>query len=113
MQEYIQRVANRFAQYVDPRVFAKQLLTSTYAMINSTDYSLTNIEVFAADFFPALGLDPELMTIFETFYVDEFPQLEYLAKPHPRAQAVVQAAFERGLKVVIATNPVFPEIAIR
>jgi FMN phosphatase YigB (HAD superfamily) len=31
----------------------------------------------------------------------------------PEARAVVQSAFEAGLDVVIATNPLFPEAAVR
>lgn len=108
MQAYFEGVAARFAEWVEPQLFVKELMSATKQMIVSDDPNLTNIEVFAAEFFPKTQLDPKLMTVFEQYYIDEFPQLAYLAKADPTAVDIVESAFANNSKVVIATNPVFP-----
>ncbi|HOJ92522.1 MAG TPA: HAD family hydrolase [Dictyoglomaceae bacterium] len=52
---------------------------------------------------------------FNNFYLNIFPKIKDLGnvKPHPYAREIVQRSFDLGLKVIIATNPVFPLIAIK
>jgi FMN phosphatase YigB (HAD superfamily) len=73
----------------------------------------TNEEVFAAAFYPALGVPrEELEPLLGRFYTEAFPGLEPLTRPRPAAPKVIEWAKERDLQVVIATNPLFPRSAI-
>jgi hypothetical protein len=47
------------------------------------------------------------------FYEDEYPKLRPLTSPIPEAVRLVEWAFEQGHRVVIATDPVFPLIAVQ
>ncbi len=113
LKGYLQAAAAKMAPHVAPDRFIKYLLTSTRAMIENPDPELTNAEVFRTDFFPRSGLpEKEIMALFEQFYREDFPGLARLTSPTPLARAVCTQALDRGIELVIATNPIFPRIAI-
>lgn len=51
--------------------------------------------------------------ILERFYGEAFPSLRALTAPRVEARLLVERARARGLRIAVATNPVFPEVAIR
>lgn len=109
---YLYMLASCFPGVEQDR-FVGQLLASTKAMVNSNDPSLTNREVFNADFFPKVGLDPdETVPMLERFYRDEFPKLERFGRPKPEARDLIEYALEEGMQVIVATNPIFPRVAV-
>ncbi len=111
---YFDAVAARVSRYIEPDQFIPRLMRSTMAMINNLDASVTNAEAFAAAFFDGLDVGPEvLMPVFEAFYREEFPKLRCYAKPVEGAREVVRSVIDSGRRAVIATSPVFPEVAIR
>lgn len=90
------------------------LWKSTAAMIENKDPSLTNQEVFERDFFKDPLYQPEVYRpFFDEFYDQGFDQLKDFARPFPEARRVMDEVFSRGCKVAIATQPVFPDLAIR
>ncbi|HHY47219.1 MAG TPA: HAD family hydrolase [Firmicutes bacterium] len=114
LQKYMELLARRVSEFVDPSLFLRQLLRSTEAMVRNLDPSKTNKDVFMEDFFPGIGIPPEvLMPVFDDFYRKEFLSLKSLVRPVPLARPLVEQAVRSGLDVVIATNPVFPMVAIR
>lgn len=73
----------------------------------------TNREVFYAELLQRTGVDlTEHWSVYERFYAEVFPTLGDTAGPAPGARAVVTTALELGLKVAIATNPIFPRAAV-
>ncbi len=111
---YFQALSARLAGLVPPKVFIQALMASTRLMAAPHDRALTNQQVFEADFFPRIGLpEATLRPLFDEFYQNDFPGLRSLTIPRPEARTVVQAAFRFCSKVVIATQPVFPLVAIR
>lgn len=113
LPHYMQKLAARVAHLIPPTEFVAHLLTATRAMV-ANDGRATNAEVFAEVFYPLVGWSPtELEPIFMDFYATDYPMLQYLTKRKPDARPAVDAAFSLGCDVVIATNPLFPEIAIR
>ena len=54
----------------------------------------------------------ELEPLLERFYADAFPRLRSLTGRRSAAPRIVEWAGDRGLQVVIATNPLFPRTAI-
>ncbi|HET6498575.1 MAG TPA: HAD family hydrolase [Coriobacteriia bacterium] len=74
----------------------------------------TNEQVFTEAFLTLTGIDiQEHADVFARFYADEFPLLGDGYGPAPGARAAVETALGLGLKVAIATNPIFPREAVR
>jgi len=110
---YFQALTRSMAHLIPPERLIAELLNATMVMDANDGDGLTNQEAFAAAFFPALGYErATLEPLFEQFYATEFPKLRSLTQQLPEARLLVEWAFERGLQVVIATNPFFPRTAI-
>jgi HAD superfamily hydrolase (TIGR01549 family) len=113
LPHYLQRLSARMSHILPPKEFIVHLLAATDEMVRN-DGRATNEEVFAAAFYPLAGHDrAELEPIFLDFYNRDFPTLAQHTKRKPEARRVVQRVFDLGYDVVIATNPLFPEIAVR
>ncbi|MDH7578095.1 MAG: HAD family hydrolase [Bacillota bacterium] len=114
MREYFRAVTHKFANLVQPEKLVREILNGTMAMINNTDPEKTNKEVFWSHFLSRVNLPEEvLVPMFDEFYVSEFADLKCCAHPNPLARPLMDLLFEKGFQVAIATNPVFPERAIR
>jgi FMN phosphatase YigB (HAD superfamily) len=106
---YFQALHRYVSHLISAERLISELLRSTRAMEANDGTGPTNEETFAAAFFPAVGYAPEeLRPLFDKFYAEEFPKLRTLTRPRPEARPLVTWAFERGLQVAIATNPLFP-----
>jgi FMN phosphatase YigB (HAD superfamily) len=111
---YFEALVAKVAHLVPPQRFIEQIMHSTRVMMANTDPTRTNAQVFASDFFPAIGLPREtLMPIFEDFYAHEYGGLRVHTRPKPQARPVVESAFAAGYQVAIATQPVFPLAAVQ
>ena len=78
------------------------------------DQSQTNAEVFWADFHKRLGkCSDDLKPLLEDYYARQFKSLSRLTRADDKALQAVQKALDLGLLIVLATNPMFPESAIR
>lgn len=74
----------------------------------------TNQQAFHEVFRSMTGIDlEEQWRVFERFYDEHFPLLRGEARPREGGLAALDAAAERGLAIAVATNPLFPEVAIR
>lgn len=51
--------------------------------------------------------------LFEEYYTEEYPKLRALTAPGARSAEIIDRTRGAGYKVVIATNPLYPEIALR
>jgi HAD superfamily hydrolase (TIGR01549 family) len=110
---YFQALTRHVAHLIPPEKLISELLRGTRAMEANDGTGPTNEEAFAALFYPALGYEQaELKPVFEQFYAEEFPKLQSLTQPVPQARPLIEWAFERGLQVAIATNPLFPRTAV-
>jgi HAD superfamily hydrolase (TIGR01549 family) len=110
---YLQQIAACVAHLIPPQEFIAHLLTATQAMVDN-DGRATNAQVFAEAFYPRVGRSQaELEPIFMDFYAHDYPALRRFTATKPDARPVVQLAFDLGYDVVIATNPLFPEVATR
>ncbi len=110
---YFSALVKKVRTLVPSDQFISQLKSSTAAMIRNNDPERTNADIFAADFFPKIGLPREkLMPIFEDFYAREYRDLRAYVQPVQTAREIISSALGRKHPVVIATNPLFPRIAI-
>jgi len=74
---------------------------------------LTLEDVFSNHFYPALGLErAALQPEIERFYLEVFPSLKEYSTARPDAVRLVEAALAKGWQVAVATNPVFPRMAV-
>jgi FMN phosphatase YigB (HAD superfamily) len=108
------RALEAFVAYVvEPGRFIEELLKATRAMDGNDGSGSSNEEVFAAAFYPALGVPREEMEpLLARFYAEAFPQLAPLTGQRSAAPKIIEWAKDRDLQVVIATNPLFPRTAI-
>lgn len=88
-------------------------LKTSVGMMMQPHAGRTNRDVFFAGMRALTGVDlDEHWTVYETFYAEVFPTLRGAARPAAGARQAVHTALELGLKVAIATNPIFPREAI-
>jgi HAD superfamily hydrolase (TIGR01549 family) len=114
MNYYLALLSQHAKSIMDPQQFLTELLVCTRTMIANTDQSKTNRDVFWETFAQRNDMHDidELENYFEGFYRDVFPQLKGQTECRESAARLVQYCLDQGLQVVIATNPVFPPIAI-
>jgi HAD superfamily hydrolase (TIGR01549 family) len=114
LKAYFGLLTPHMAHLVPPEKFISALIRATHAMIKNSDPAITNQQAFINDFFQGVGRTAEeMMPLFDDFYAVQFGKLRSLTCPNPSARAAIQIALDSGCDVVIATNPVFPETAIR
>lgn len=113
LPNYFALLGRHAERYLAKDRFLQELMTGTQAMIASTDTAVSNRDVFWQTFQQRTGLDPdEMEPFFEQFYREKFPQLVATTEKRPTAVSLVEACLQKGLKVVIATNPLFPAVAV-
>lgn len=101
------------AERIEPQEFFQILQIGTDAMISNQDTAVSNRDVFWSTFEHLSNQDPaEMESFFNIFYATQFNQLEKFTTCLPTANPLIKACFAKGLKVVIATNPLFPRSAI-
>ncbi|HOB35556.1 MAG: HAD family hydrolase [Firmicutes bacterium] len=109
---YIEALTAKVAPHVEPQRFRKALLESTAKMMNN-DGSRTNEEAFMEAFFARVDIEPrELVPVFEDFYRREYRLLGRGIQARPEARRAVELAAAGGAQVVLATNPLFPRMAV-
>ncbi len=111
---YAQLAYPYLAEYFDESAFFQKLLQATLHMIHN-DGSLTNADAFTYNFIsntPALSYE-ECYQQLNRFYKESFNQLRHTVTIVPHGRQLLQRALGEGLKVVIASNPIFPELATR
>lgn len=118
---FIDRYFHALAEWTSPLLspdvslddFLRAVHAGTRAMM-AHHPGRTNREVFAEQLRDRIGLDLDAAwPAYERFYHDIFPRLGECAKPVPGARQAVETALELGSSVVIATNPIFPLVAVQ
>lgn len=73
----------------------------------------SNLELYWELLHPIWSGTPEaLRAAFEDFYLNEYLELKSNTAPAPKAGEVIDRVRGEGYKIIIATNPVYPEEAI-
>lgn len=113
LREYMGALAQKFSFLLPTKEFITRIWEATVAMTGNLDPGVTNREAFNARFFPVAGRsEEELEPLFYEFYRDDFPRFGYLTRQMPGARECLEAALAAGWELVIATDPLFPRIAI-
>jgi FMN phosphatase YigB (HAD superfamily) len=110
---YFQALSGFLKEQVEPEAMISALVSGTRKMMESSDPSRTLQQVFDSEFFPQIGFArEELQPHIDRFYEEVFPTLSYLTSPRPQAIEMVKWALVRGIRLAVATNPLFPLAAI-
>jgi FMN phosphatase YigB (HAD superfamily) len=98
----------------DPQRVQAEMINATRAMIGNSDPARVLFDVFRDCFSFGTGWpEAEWRPVFDRYYAGAYRGLERLTQRLPAARAVMEWAFSQNFTVVIATNPLFPEPAVR
>ena len=95
----------------DPKAVTDGIWKGTGAMVGN-DGAQTNEAVFWQVFCSLLGEDTRKdEPVFEDFYRNEFQKVAEVCGKNPAAKELIEGLKAKGLRLVLATNPLFPAIA--
>ncbi len=110
---YLKAFADEVADLVSPDRFIAAMFRGTKAMEQNRQPNCTLKETFESVFYAELDIP---QAAFEEkaahFYAYIFPKLQSLTRPLPEAASLMQEFTQRGYRMAIATNPMFPRTAV-
>jgi len=110
---YLRRLATRLEPYAEPRRTFNTLRAAVMAMLGDTTGECSLEELLRAMLAEELQMAwPDYQAGLVAFCREDLPELQPLVKPHPLARNLVEACVERGWRVALATNPIFPREVI-
>ena len=113
MPAYLKILSEKLAPFVNPEVMVPRLLAATEQMIKNLSPVQTLEATFDANFYPHLGLTKTVIEPHLTdFYTHEFNQLREVTSVRPEALKLIEQAKQNDWQIVVATNPLFPLIAM-
>ncbi|MBR6826186.1 MAG: HAD family hydrolase, partial [Oscillospiraceae bacterium] len=109
---YFKLLAKKLApKGYDPEKLIAAIWSGTQTMIQN-DGKKTNEEAFWDDFCSRFGEKArEDEPAFAEFYHTDFQQVQGICGFRPEAKQVISHLQEKGLRIILATNPIFPAIA--
>jgi HAD superfamily hydrolase (TIGR01549 family) len=114
LPRYFGALSQSVSHVMEREPFLKALQFATQKVIRDTTLTDTNETVFWNHFNPMMPIPrDEMMPVLNRFYDEVFPTLDADTAPMEGAVELVEAAQAAGWKVVVATNPIFPEVANR
>ncbi len=109
VKDYLGRIAAKLApQGYDPKLLVDTIWRGTAAMVKN-DGSQTNEDAFWAY---AASVHGEKIIrdkhFFDEFYEEEFDKIKASCGFHPAAAQIIRDLKARGIRMALATNPIFP-----
>ncbi len=106
---YISGLSRHFADIAHHYTFCTTVRTAISALLASENDDMDNKELFFAVLKHRLGIDPGLFDErLARYCADGLASLKSFIHPLPQASRILECCRERGLAVILATNPVFP-----
>ena len=114
VNKYFTSLAINLGKYgYEPKGLIDTVMFGTMAMVKN-DGKMTNEEMFWKKFSEIYGENArEDEPKFEKFYIDDFIKLKDSCGFNASSKIVIEKAKEKGLRLVLATNPIFPAIATK
>ncbi len=112
LKAYMGKLAAHMAPHgYEPETLVKSIWASTMAVIKA-DGTLSNEDMFWQTITSMCGDQVKSdMAIFEEFYQDKFQEVANACGYDPMANQVVKFLKDKGITLILATNPVFPAVA--
>ncbi|MDY0213597.1 MAG: HAD family hydrolase [Desulfuromonadaceae bacterium] len=107
---YLGGLAECLPTDVDPSGFVRNMLKRTMERIEQgSDGSQTNEDFYLQAAKEDMGIEAEhFRSGLECFYAETLPHLEQYIQPLPLAPEIITRCIDKQLRIIIATNPVFP-----
>lgn len=112
IQAYFGGLVKKLAPYgFDKEELIAAVWEGTKEMVKN-DGSRRNEAVFWESFHRRFGAKTEIaVSLLDEYYQEEFPKVQSACGYNPAAKETVRAIKEKGRRVVLATNPIFPPVA--
>ncbi|MFP4478816.1 MAG: HAD family hydrolase [Candidatus Izemoplasmatales bacterium] len=111
LDKYMNLIGKKFYELgLDPKEMVDKLWLGTKAMIENNGEK-SNEDVFWEVFYPYKDKQNDLKTKLEKFYTNEFNHVFTSTNPSPYSQKILEALKEKGVKIYLLTNPIFPKVA--
>ena len=109
---YFDEMAKLFSGILDKETLMQNVWISTQKMVQSVD-SRPNRVVFTETYSQLINGDiSDHLARFETFYRDGFNKTKQAIREKPVARQILSLLQQKGYRLILATNPLFPETAI-
>ena len=109
-EAYIPRISKVFADMMSPETLIEKLLLST-SMLVTNNGQMSNAEYFMSFFAQGYeGYREEFWKRFIGFYETEFDEFRPLVSVIPGVREIFVKLRGKGVKLVIASNPIWPQI---
>lgn len=114
LPNYFDALTAAVSPYMAAEPFLDALHHAVQQMIANTDLLQSNESIFWQAFEPLLRVNrATLQPVLDRFYEESFPTLVGITAPVVGSQALLDAAKAAGWKIAIATNPLFPRLALQ
>ena len=109
---YFGLLCKKLAPYgYEANAMVQGIWTATKAMVMN-DGSVSNETVFWKVFAEIMGEEIlQYQPLFDEFYIEEFKKTKAFCGYNPETRGLIDWVKEQGLRVVCATNPIFPKLA--
>ncbi|GMA63225.1 HAD family hydrolase [Alicyclobacillus fastidiosus] len=112
MRGYFERLVPHLRDHVHPHEVAPWILGAMRRVVENEVVHLTNLDKFRRALFDNESeKEAQIWPIFEAFYASSFQELQDLTSPTNIAREICRTAYDKGYQLVLATNPIFPEVA--
>ena len=112
IRAYVTQLCRRYVPCgYDKDLIVKALWAGTAAMVQN-DGACTNEERFWQSFAALLGDTTPIRDSIPSFYTAEFDEIRAVTTPTPLSRQIVATLQHKGYTLVLATNPIFPAVAV-
>lgn len=110
---YIGSIAKSVAHTINPQEMVEALWKATKAMIQTGSPERTNEEAFYQVFQESIGEETftKLEPVFAHYYESDYDVVETITSKNKEMRAIVDYLKEKGHTIILATNPLFPQVA--
>ncbi len=113
VQSYLRRLTEHMSDQVNPLRATQTLHHAAAAMFANTDASRTLESILFGVLQEELALSSEwYVECLARFCQDDLESLRPLVTGHPLSSQLIESSLNRGWKVVLATNPIFPRVVV-
>lgn len=111
---YFKLLAKKMLEYgYEPKTLIDNVWKCTYAMIKNNGQD-TNENIFWKNFAEIYGDDCLKDTpLFDKFYENEFQKVKDVVGFNAKSKEVIDLLKNKGYRIALATNPVFPAVATK
>ena len=114
VKHYFEKLVRKMVPYgLEKDALIQAVWEGTNAMVKNNGQT-KNVQVFWEYFAKRLGEDVlKLEPVFASFYEKEFDGVKEVVQPTELSKEIIQSLRKKGYTLILATNPLFPPVAIR